>query len=181
MVTMCSPQPSDPPGSKPTNEQKHQTDQPISPASRWTDPPPSQPTHQPTTKPLPLQGQALKRIPGLGEDLLTLVWTMADRQDPESDYAPFWGALPTAFGTGASPARRTGRLQGCSLRHSRFLSVRVFTSTLPPVRVSVCSTAVLELLHVFATGCWYEGVFRKGLPGTYARMRWEQSTIAASS
>ncbi|KAK9811450.1 hypothetical protein WJX72_004089 [[Myrmecia] bisecta] len=45
-------------------------------------------------------GQALAAIPGLQPETAALIWTMVERADPESQFAPFWRSLPAAFNTG---------------------------------------------------------------------------------
>ena len=46
-----------------------------------------------------LQGQALASL-GLHRDLILLVFTMVDRDDSDSGFAPFWRSLPTDLITG---------------------------------------------------------------------------------
>lgn len=51
---------------------------------------------------LPVQGKVLQRIPGLSHEAAAVVWTMVERQDPESTLSHFWRALPQHLGTGLS-------------------------------------------------------------------------------
>jgi hypothetical protein len=44
-------------------------------------------------------GLALQRLP-IDEQSLLLLWIMADRHDAESQFVPFWKALPQHFNTG---------------------------------------------------------------------------------
>ena len=46
------------------------------------------------------QGQMLMAIPGLSMDNLLIIFTMIDRHDPESKWAPLWASLPAAYYTG---------------------------------------------------------------------------------
>lgn len=46
-----------------------------------------------------LQGQALTALGLEGEQLL-LMYTMIDRHDCESEFAPFWASLPQGLNTG---------------------------------------------------------------------------------
>jgi len=63
------------------------------------------------------QGKALQRIPNLSEEAAAVVWTMIDRVDDESPYAPYWASLPSTFGTALSviPQLLEGCLQGSAL------------------------------------------------------------------
>jgi hypothetical protein len=47
-------------------------------------------------------GRMLSTIPDLSIDNLLIIFTLCDRFDPESRWAPFWGSLPQAFFTGLS-------------------------------------------------------------------------------
>ena len=46
-------------------------------------------------------GQAIARVPGVDDDTVKLLWTMAERHDSESQCASFWQTLPTNIVTGA--------------------------------------------------------------------------------
>ncbi len=46
------------------------------------------------------QGQALRRIPGIHRESLTLIFTMVDRCDPDSPHAAYWASLPKALMSG---------------------------------------------------------------------------------
>ncbi len=50
-----------------------------------------------------LQGQALAAL-GIEKDLMLLLYTMIDRHDKDSDFAPFWASLPERFMTGELPS-----------------------------------------------------------------------------
>lgn len=48
-----------------------------------------------------MQAQGLKML-GLEEDMICVLWTMVERTDPESEWAPFWRTLPSQLVTGLS-------------------------------------------------------------------------------
>jgi len=48
-------------------------------------------------------GQAIAHVPGVDDDTVKLLWTMAERHDSETQCAPFWRSLPTDIVTGALP------------------------------------------------------------------------------
>ena len=50
-----------------------------------------------------LQGQALAGL-GLHEDLILLVFSLVDRDDSDSPFAPFWRSLPAVLVTGMPTA-----------------------------------------------------------------------------
>ena len=45
-------------------------------------------------------GQAIARVPGVDDDTVKLLWTMAERHDSESPSASFWRSLPADILTG---------------------------------------------------------------------------------
>lgn len=47
-------------------------------------------------------GKMLSAIPDLSIDNLLIIFTLCDRFDPESQWAPFWRSLPSAYFTGLS-------------------------------------------------------------------------------
>jgi len=58
-------------------------------------------------------GRMLMALPGLSMDNLLIIFTMCDRFDPDSAWAPFWRSLPDAFFTGLSfPPDLVGVLEG---------------------------------------------------------------------
>ncbi len=68
----------------------------------------------------------MKRIPGLDEQSAAVLWTMVDRHDTDSPWAPFWRALPQAFGTGLgvcgdtlTRGLRGGELGGAVMQEAR--------------------------------------------------------------
>lgn len=63
------------------------------------------------TLPIPLLPSA-----GLDPETLAVIWTMVDRQEPESPHAPFWAALPAHFGSALSaPQPQLDLLKGVPL------------------------------------------------------------------
>ncbi|KAK9831771.1 hypothetical protein WJX74_008834 [Apatococcus lobatus] len=44
-------------------------------------------------------GGALRQLPGLDADNILLIWTMVERHEADSTWAPFWKHLPDQFGT----------------------------------------------------------------------------------
>ncbi|BDA42806.1 probable actin-histidine N-methyltransferase [Coccomyxa sp. Obi] len=68
-------------------------------------------------------GQALLML-GIEKELLLLLYTMIDRHDKDSDFAPFWNSLPQNFSTGLSATEeRVSRLMGTPA-HSTFVEAR---------------------------------------------------------
>ena len=58
-------------------------------------------------------GRMLAVLPGLSTDNLLIVFTLCDRFDPDSQWAPFWQSLPDAFYTGLSfPPHLVSALRG---------------------------------------------------------------------
>jgi hypothetical protein len=58
-------------------------------------------------------GRMLSTIPDLSIDNLLIIFTLCDRFDPESRWAPFWRSLPNAYFTGLSfPAHVVASLEG---------------------------------------------------------------------
>jgi hypothetical protein len=58
-------------------------------------------------------GRMLSKIPNLSMDNLLIIFTMIDRHDAESEWAPFWASLPGTFMTGFSfPKPLVDMLQG---------------------------------------------------------------------
>lgn len=58
-------------------------------------------------------GRMLSKIPNLSMDNLLIIFTMIDRHDAESEWAPFWASLPETFMTGFSfPKPLVDTLQG---------------------------------------------------------------------
>ena len=52
-------------------------------------------------------------LPGISVDSLLVIFSMIDRHDPDSAWAPFWASLPAAFCTGLSfPPAVVDALQG---------------------------------------------------------------------
>lgn len=47
-----------------------------------------------------LQGPVLTQFPQLADDSIAVIWTMADRHDEESPWAPFWRSLPSQLHSG---------------------------------------------------------------------------------
>ena len=45
-------------------------------------------------------GRAIASVPGVDDDTVKLLWTMAERHDRESPRAPFWQSLPATMVTG---------------------------------------------------------------------------------
>ncbi|CAL8467547.1 g7085 [Coccomyxa elongata] len=68
-------------------------------------------------------GQALLTL-GIEKELLLLLYTMIDRHDKDSDFAPFWNSLPQSFSTGLSATEeQVSRLMGTPV-HSTFIEAR---------------------------------------------------------
>ncbi len=49
-----------------------------------------------------LQGPALMQFTQLGGDSIAVIWTMAERHDPDSQWAAFWQSLPETLHSGLS-------------------------------------------------------------------------------
>lgn len=91
-------------------------------------------------------GRALAKIPGLDDESLALLFTMADRHDPDSPYAPFWRALPpewlgTPLGSGVGERAVEHALGGTPLG-ARCLAARqhlerAYASLLPAITALV--------------------------------------------
>lgn len=48
------------------------------------------------------QSPAFKDTPGLSGDTMALLWSMKERYNKESKFAPFFASLPESFHTGTS-------------------------------------------------------------------------------
>ena len=48
-----------------------------------------------------IQGMALSAL-GIAGELLLIVYSMIDRHDQDSEFAPFWNSLPQSLNTGQS-------------------------------------------------------------------------------
>ena len=48
------------------------------------------------------QGRVLQRLPVLADQVesIALIWTLVERHDEDSDFAPFWRSLPQQLNTG---------------------------------------------------------------------------------
>ena len=49
-----------------------------------------------------VQGAVLSQFPQLSSDSIAVIWTMAERYDPDSSWRPFWASLPQNLDSGLS-------------------------------------------------------------------------------
>lgn len=131
-------------------------------------------------------GRALSAL-ALDDESLALLWTMADRRDPDSPHAPFWAALPqeslgtplgagvrgaavrealggTALGERAAAARAHLDAAYAALQPAILALVRAYPQHLKPAWFSRAS-------FLWASELWYAYAMQLALPATPAQAR----------
>lgn len=62
-----------------------------------------------------MQGPVLMQFPQLADDSIAVIWTMVERHDTDSQWAPFWQSLPQTLHSGLSMSENLLQtLQGTS-------------------------------------------------------------------
>ena len=124
----------------------------------------------------PVLGDILRQIPGLNADRAVLLWTMRDRLDPSSQYAPLWASLPQQpLLTGLTfPAAALAALEGTTL-HTEIEQMQAAAREEYDAMFPALSDALPELFspasaYTFEAYCgaaelWQSYAVRVALPG----------------
>ncbi|GAB4816642.1 hypothetical protein N2152v2_003688 [Parachlorella kessleri] len=122
-------------------------------------------------------GAMLLAIPNITVDNLLIIFTMIDRHDPESKWAPLWASLPQAYYTGLSfPAPLVDALAGTAAQleiqraqahlRSQYAATRPLLDMLLAAYPQHLDPAWFEYqAYLWATELWYSYCFEVEFPG----------------